>query len=466
MNVYLYFWFDVEDYITPESDGALGRLVDIFDRHELKATLKMVGEKVRGLKRRGHDDILAALRAHDIGFHTDYHSRPPSISEYELQYGWEDGIAEFMRRERNGLDTLKQAFGRLPSCYGQPGGAWAPQVYPALRRWGIRTYLDAGPWVSLDGRPHRYCDVLNMLGLEHTASIGISRGYGEVRDRWTRLAQVVDRLRHTGGEVSLYAHECEFVTSQFWDGVNYAQGTDTPREEWRPAPLIDEEESESRYRAMDDLLTAVCSWPEVVVAVASQAPLLYADRARGRSFTPRQIADLCAPMADAITHQRCDGAWLSPAEIFDLAVRFLAGRVQGDAWPAQVPYRYLDGPAGPAHVERFADHFTLDDVFGTCLYESAYIDAHQRMPAEVQIGRNWLSPADFMATLGAALPRWIEGNADDASLVRGDFAQATHVPDHVSWGWTIFPPDFNADPLLELGKLQAWTLKPAPLHPK
>ncbi len=71
MTVYVFMWFDVEDYITPESDVALGRLVDIFDRHSLKATFKMVGEKVRGLQRRGHDDILSKLQAHDIGFHTD-----------------------------------------------------------------------------------------------------------------------------------------------------------------------------------------------------------------------------------------------------------------------------------------------------------------------------------------------------------------------------------------------------------
>ena len=62
MTISVFFWFDVEDYITPESDVALGRLVDIFDRHGLKATFKMVAEKVRGLERRGHQDIIDKLR--------------------------------------------------------------------------------------------------------------------------------------------------------------------------------------------------------------------------------------------------------------------------------------------------------------------------------------------------------------------------------------------------------------------
>jgi hypothetical protein len=87
------------------------------------------------------------------------------------------------------------------------------------------------------------------------------------------------------------------------------------------------------------------------------------------------------------------------------------------------------------------------------------------MPAQVQVGRNWLSPADFLATVGAVLPRWLEGDTGDVPIVRSHFAQAAYIPDHVSWGWDIFPPGFNADPLLEMGKLQAWTLKPAPLKP-
>jgi len=471
--VYLYIWFDVEDYVTPESDVALGRLVDIFDRYGLKATFKMVAEKVRGLERRGHHDILAKLRTHDIGYHTDYHSKPPSIPEYELDCGWEDGIAEFVQREQAGLDSLKRAFGRTPSCYGQPGGSWAPQVYPALRRWGIPVYLDAGPWLSLDGRPHRYCDVLDMLGLEGLMHIGIGGGRERVSKCKAQLAHLVDHMRPTGGEISLYAHECEFVTQTFWDAVNYAGGTDTPREAWQPAPLLPDGEREARYAAMGEFLAFARSLPDVEVAVASQAPLLYLDRAKGRRFTPHQVVRAGAAMADAITHQQCDGVWLSPAEIYGLAVGLLAARIRDDAWPGHVSYRYLDGPPMSPFAQSVsgalrhdADHvtcLTLDDLFGTCLYEDAYLNANGQIPAQVQVGRNWLSPADFLATVGAALPRWLDGGTDDAPLVRGDFVQARYVPDHVPWDWLVFPPGFNADPLLQMGKLQAWTLKPAAL---
>ena len=37
-KVYVLFWFDVEDYITPQSDDALKRLAEIFDHQGAKAT--------------------------------------------------------------------------------------------------------------------------------------------------------------------------------------------------------------------------------------------------------------------------------------------------------------------------------------------------------------------------------------------------------------------------------------------
>jgi len=460
MKTYLYIWFDVEDYVTAESDVALGRLIEIMNRHEVKATYKMVGEKVRGLQRRGHADIVKQLAEQDIGYHTDFHSKPPSIAAYMLECDWDGGVAEFIRRERTGLTTLEQVFGHAPSCYGQPGGSWAPQVYPALRQWGIPVYLDAGPWVNLSGKPHRYCDILNLLSLEHTMHIGISGGAERVRERARQLTDTVEKLRHTGGEISLYAHECEFVTAQFWDAVNFRSGSDSARQEWQPAPLLEEEERESRYAAMDEFLALVGRLPEVEIIVASQMPQIYPDHAKGRSFTPQQISRMGQAMADRISHCWCDDVVLSPAEVFSLVVRLLAARIQRGTWPSAVTYQYVDGPVQEPHVAP-GGKLALEDVFGTCLYEGAALGMNGRMPSEVQIGKAWLSPADFLATVGAALPRWVDGNDGDAPVIHGRLDQAQYVPEHVSWNWTIFPPEFDGDPLLQLGRLQSWTIKPA-----
>jgi hypothetical protein len=466
MTVYALFWFDVEDYITPASDLALGRVVETFDRHGLKATFKLVGEKVRGLQRRGHRDILEHLQAHDIGYHTDYHSRPPSVAEYLLDYGWAEGITAFKEREQAGLATLTQAFDRTPSCYGQPGGAWAPQVYPVLRQWGIPVYLDAGPWVNLDQQPHRYCDILNVLNVEGLMHLGISRGPQEVAQRQTQLVALVDRLRPTGGLISLYAHECEFVTQAFWDGVNFKEGRDTAREHWRPAPLLSEAESAARYAALEDFLSFVQALPDVDVIGASQLPSLYPDRIKPHGLSLPAVLALCPPLADAITHQETAAGYVSPAELFSMVVDLLAHRARTGQWPTHVPgdgdpVRHLDGPPHLPSRSDTSGSLTLDDVLDTSVRLRAHLVQHQQMPAHVPIGPLQLAPADFLATIAAALPRWVHGDNKDAAIRKGTFVQADYVPDHVAWDWVIFPPGFNGDPLLELGKLQAWTLKPA-----
>jgi hypothetical protein len=154
---------------------------------------------------------------------------------------------------------------------------------------------------------------------------------------------------------------------------------------------------------------------------------------------------------------------MMPGEVLGLGVNLLAQWVRGGERPTQVPYRYFDGPDSPPAREVRAHILSWDDILGTCLYEDAYLDTYHRMTPQVRVGRNWLAPADFAATIGVALPRWLKGDTSDVPVLARDLAQAAYVPEHVPWDWLVFPPGFNGDPLLELGRLQSWTLKPASL---
>ncbi len=64
-------WFDTEDYLLPASDDAAKRLAELLSQRDIRATFKVVGEKARVLERRGRADVIAALRKHDIGYHSD-----------------------------------------------------------------------------------------------------------------------------------------------------------------------------------------------------------------------------------------------------------------------------------------------------------------------------------------------------------------------------------------------------------
>src|SRR5665213_754017 len=134
--VYIALWLDTEDYILPASDDAAKRIADFLTRQGIHATFKVVGEKARALARRQRTDVIAALARQEIGYHSNTHSQQPTVAEYESVLDWGSGGEEFDRRERSGFDDVARIFGKTPTCYGQPGYSWAPQVYPVLKKWG------------------------------------------------------------------------------------------------------------------------------------------------------------------------------------------------------------------------------------------------------------------------------------------------------------------------------------------
>ena len=75
-------WFDVEDYVTAESDSAFLELLKMLERTGVKATIKFCAQKLELLRTRGETEILRLLAQHEMSFHTTNHSVHPLPSEY------------------------------------------------------------------------------------------------------------------------------------------------------------------------------------------------------------------------------------------------------------------------------------------------------------------------------------------------------------------------------------------------
>src|ERR1041385_3963945 len=157
--VYVILWFDTEDYLLPADDDATKRLCEMLSQRGIRATFKLVGEKARVLEKRGRHDVIAALKKHDIGYHSNFHSVHPTPSEYLADCGLLDGMAEFARREGGGAADVRRILGvKTLSCYGQPGSSWAPQTLAALNEIGVAPrgvpcYVDEGTHVGLNEQP-------------------------------------------------------------------------------------------------------------------------------------------------------------------------------------------------------------------------------------------------------------------------------------------------------------------------
>src|SRR5262245_60417157 len=102
-KVYVILWFDTEDYILPASDDAALRVAQLLSGESIRATFKVVGEKARTLEKRGRKDVVDALKKHEIGYHSNFHSVHPTPAMYLSPLGWDEGVAEFDRRERPGF---------------------------------------------------------------------------------------------------------------------------------------------------------------------------------------------------------------------------------------------------------------------------------------------------------------------------------------------------------------------------
>jgi len=441
--VYVMLWFDTEDYIQPVADDAALRIAEDLERLGVRATFKVVGEKARVLEKRGRYDVIRALSHHDIGYHSNYHSIQPTPALYLKDMGWLEGWAEFERREAPGVQDIRRVFGILPSCYGQPGSSWGPQSYPALLRMGIPVYLDEGSQVGLDDQPFWFGNVLNVFHMGRYAIRPDLDDESRLPAVLERFDRAVEELRARGGGViSTYFHPTEFVTAKFWDAVNFTHGANPDRSEWRLPPLRSHEDAEKRFRIMLHYVQHASSTEGVHFVTARDAVQLY----KSPVVPSVDRAPIAERLAARQTFRAADGVSFSAA---DMLLALLG-----------IPSRHVDGPS-----EHGQTTFTATEISRTAFEQAkgeavSFIRSTGRLPAEVWVGSQTLALADFAATLGG------DRGSPSVTLHKGNPEMEKYIATDptVPFNWVIHPEGFQAANLLDLARLQAWTLKPAVLR--
>ena len=467
--IYVTLWFDAEDYILPQDDDATRRLAEMLTGLGVRATFKVVGEKARVLESRGRRDVIAALKRHDIGYHSNTHSQQPTIAVYLQNAGWEDGRAEFYRREAQGARDLKRIFGVTPVAYGQPGSAWAPQTYPALRDMGIGMYLDEADHVGIDDQPFYYGGMLNVFRMRSNLARMELSGGASLAEGKARFTNASDRLRKNGGgTVSIYYHPSEWVHAEFWDGVNFSRGANPSRAEWKLPRTRPAAETEQAFRDFDQYIRFIKAQPGVQFVTATELMRIYADKAATRSFRQEELAGFARSAQKEITFQTPGGYALSAADVFGLLTDATAAFSERHAWPSTAKIRALDGPAREYTPSRGGTRSSRFDwsAFARAVRDTSdFCRTSHRVPDEIWIGAENISPADYLATLAGVVEESMASGKPPAHVIRreGRFTADRHVAadSPALWGWVIFPEGFHAPRIMDLARLQAWTLKPA-----
>jgi len=444
--VYVVLWFDTEDYIEPASDDAALRLATDLTGLGVRATFKVVGEKARVLEQRGRTDVIRALGRHDIGYHAENHSIQPTPAVYLRDMGWLDGAAEFERREGRGVTDIQRIFGVTPSCYGQPGSSWGPQSYRALLHMGIPMYLDEGSHVGLRAQPFWFGGLLHVFGMERFLVRPELDDDSKSRATLDRFDQVAAELRAKGGGViSTYYHPTEFVTTEFWDAANFAKGASRERAEWQKPKRRTAEESERCYRVLTAYVKHALGVAGVKFVTARELMTLYTaplnPKVADRALAARQFRE-------RITFLETKDGVYSAAELLQSLLGMKPIAVEGPVSRAESNLRSGEIP------KAMFDRARMDTM--------NFIERNGRLPAAVWMGSERLSLADFAATMAAN-----EGStAPYVTVQRANLEMEKYISDDPvkSFQWAIHPVGFSAPGLLELARLQAWTLKPAVLR--
>src|SRR5206468_1478638 len=208
-------------------------------------------------------DVIDALKKHELGYHSNFHSVHPTPAEYLSTLGWDEGVAEFERREGPGYEDVRRIFGQNPTCYGQPGSSWGPQSFGAMRKWGMDVYLDSGSHVGLEGRPHYFCGIFTLYHLTQTFRADLTGPKAQDAAEKRFLTARSQLLAEGGGVISVVYHPCEFVHKQFWDGVNFRDGANPPRSQWKLPPAKTQQESRIAYETFLGWVRFMKRFPEV-----------------------------------------------------------------------------------------------------------------------------------------------------------------------------------------------------------
>lgn len=474
-------WFDTEDYLLPADDDACKRLAEMLTERNLRATFKVVGEKARVLERRGRRDVIAALRKHDIAYHANLHSVHPTPSEYLAECGLLDGMAEFVRREGGGANDVRRIFSvKTLACYGQPGSSWAPQAIASLKQigvapHGIPCYVDEGDQVGLDQKPFWYAGALNVYKMGRNCTRMELHNPLAVEPAKRNVSAIAERLvkEDGGGLISIYYHPCEWVHREFWDGVNFRRGANPPREQWQAPPQRPAEETEAAFRRFGEYIDHIRSLPSVRFVTASDLPAIYPDAVRVAGASEQDLGAialrLAAPRLAGIDAQIIERRAYSAADQFELLTVAVGQLMVGKKLRFPLAARELLGPDQALPPARANPHLDWPTFRDTTLDVLNFIETQQRVPARVFVGAEAVPPADYLAAL-AAIYDFHRRNGrlptnEGVNLGSNvELLSARHIAQDTPGlfgGWIIHREGFRAPKILEVARLQAWTLKPA-----
>ena len=457
--------FDVEDYTSPESagmDNIPKWLAEILTDEGVTCSFFVIGEKARMMEKRGRKDVIEAMARHDIGSHTNFGSIHPTVTEILEYASWDKGTEEMLTNETIGFDDLERIFGQRPANLSRHGGSYGPQLTGALSQ------LNAGYVYSPISLPGHnavwFCNTLNFHG---------EGDYGFFDDAYYRddlfnpMLEALDSLIPSSiKDVDLMAffanHPSKVRSIQFWD-FNYYKGANPGPDEWKTPEL----------RSLESMKTAQKNFRRLIKYMKNRDDIeLTTFRELNKRFSYQEDVisqDELGSIAARILKENkvVVGELFSAAEVFSALVESLDHYHADQELPMQVKIRR---PFGPLEMPVSKPEIDLVPAAGILEMAGAaqeYIEKINHLPSSLDYEGKKIGTGSLLALFSEMFVKIQESNLPDhlATLVFEAYPSVNeeNIANVVAAckEWPVHREDLDMSHLIEMTKLQLWTLKPA-----
>ncbi len=433
----LLFSFDTEDFTSEIAADAIYREAELLRAEGIRGGFCLVGYLAQQLKRWGRDDIIGALKHHDILTHTLRHSVHPTLNEYTDTADFDTAYQELMKQETKAIEMIRVAMGETVICGACPPGNQKTYV-------GMYGYADMGLPIYAD----TFCDTddgegvffCNIYQMQYTCSME-----GKLFDATEGdLRSLLDRLA-TYKRVILYTHPNMALYSEFWDKVNYDRSNKCAFGAWKEAKRRPMEATERFYRNMRTLIRmikqderfGITSYSEIAARLAAEPK-----RVIKREDLAVIEAQLKAELAPISTPVSC-----SLSDVFLACREMLCG---ANSHTCEKVYGFLEEP--------YAIDSAITLPKSEVIASAKTFEASHFLPSKIFVGDRAVGPADWMLAALAVL-----NGCESVTLEPiGQLPSLERLPQLKSLtfrGQWLQSPDFEDRYLSDRLRYQSWTMR-------
>lgn len=458
--------FDVEDYITPESEGMddLPKwMAEIMTEEGVTGTFFVIGEKARSMEKRGRRDVIAAMARHDIGSHTNDGSIHPTITERLEKASWDEGVATILESESAGFDDLERIFGQRPVNLGRHGGSYGPQLVAALGQMHAGYVYSP---VSLPGHNAVwFCNTLNFHGEGHDFGYWDNSYYRD--DLFNPRLDALDSLLTLHAKdvdvMAFFANHPHKVRAIQFADFNYYKGANPGPGQWKTPELRPPETMKTAQKNFRRLIQHLKNRDDIELTTYRE---LF-DRFSGQRDEINR--DELGAIAGRILHEKkviIDDCY-TPAEIFAALTEALSTYKEKRLLPRKIIIQRPFGPLEMPVSDPECRSVPVKEVPELADQAREYISRTGHLPSSIRYKGKSIGAGSLLALFSELYVRIKDRDLPDqlATLPFEPYPTVNEkkIINEVAFCkyWPVHREDLDMSHLIEMTKLQLWTLKPA-----